>query len=196
MQLRLAKKESKYPEFDAYAFELTQAIPPVVLHGPNSQCARPLESISVGELIQIMVDYEALPAKKVELSAWGRPKISGYGKYRWDATPKTNDADNSWLLSIGVHVTGIEDGWVNGWIEWRTRAIDHEYVYGRRVQFQQYKVEHSEADMSKGIYNEKHCTPQELVETLNVSVDNTIRWFSKEPGVNCDRPRRPGAHPQ
>lgn len=33
------------------------------------------------------------------------------------------------------------------------------------------------------ICNEKHYTPQELAETLNVSVDTVIRWFSKMPGT-------------
>lgn len=33
------------------------------------------------------------------------------------------------------------------------------------------------------ICNERHYTPQELAETLNVSVDTIIRWFSREPGV-------------
>jgi hypothetical protein len=97
-------------------------------------------NVQPGESIEIMVDREAAaPAKKVELSPWGRPKIKGYTKYRWGNRPKANGAGNSWFLPIGVHVTGIENGWVNGWIEWRTRAIDYEYVYGRRVQFQEYK---------------------------------------------------------
>src|SRR5215469_10272508 len=31
----------------------------------------------------------------------------------------------------------LKGGWVNGWIEWRARAIDYEYVYGRRMQFKE-----------------------------------------------------------
>lgn len=40
-------------------------------------------------------------------------------------------------------------------------------------------------DVSNGtnICNEKHYTPQEVADTLNVSVDTVVRWFSKEPGV-------------
>jgi hypothetical protein len=138
-QLRLAQEESKYPDFDAYAFELTQAMPPIVLHGPSASGAQPLESISVGELIQIIVDHEAPPAKKVEHSAWGMPKIKGYAKYCWDerSEPAVCDISDSWFLPIGVHVTAIEGGQVAGWIEWRTRAIDYEYVCGRRIEFQE-----------------------------------------------------------
>jgi hypothetical protein len=58
---------------------------PIVLHGPNAYCARPLESIEPDESIEIMVDREmSAPAKKVELSPWGRPKIKGCTRYRWD----------------------------------------------------------------------------------------------------------------
>lgn len=29
---------------------------------------------------------QAVPEKKVELSPWGRPKIKGYARYRWEGT--------------------------------------------------------------------------------------------------------------
>ena len=134
-----ANEKSKNPVFDDYAFELSQAMPPIVLHVPNAHCDRPVESIKPGESIRIMVDREvvSLP-KETELSLWGKPKVRGYAKYRWDDTPKASSTDSRspWLLPIGVRVTAIEHDWVLGWIEWRTRAIDCEYFYGRRVRFQ------------------------------------------------------------
>jgi len=138
-QVAIAHEKSKNPVFDDYAFELSQAMPPIVLHVPNAHCDRPVESIKPGESIRIMVDREvvSLP-KETELSLWGKPKVRGYAKYRWDDTPKASSTDSRspWLLPIGVRVTAIEHDWVLGWIEWRTRAIDCEYVYGRRVRFQ------------------------------------------------------------
>jgi hypothetical protein len=146
-QVAIAHEKSKNLGFDDYAFELTQAMPPIVLDGPNAYCARPLESIRPGESIQIMVDHEAAPGKTVELSPWGKPKIKGYAKYRRDDTPKASSTDSLalWLLPIGVRVTAIEHDWVLGWIEWRTRATDCEYVYGRRVRFQEYPSSRGEA---------------------------------------------------
>ena len=138
-QVAIAHEKSKNPVFDDYAFELTQAMPPIVFDGPSVHCERLVESIKPGESIEIMVDRDAVPRpKKTELSPWGKPKIKGYAEYRWDDTSKVSDVSNSWPLAIGVYVTAIERDWILGWIEWRTRAVDYEYVYGRRVRFQEY----------------------------------------------------------
>jgi hypothetical protein len=147
-QVTTAHEKSKNLVFDDYAFDLTQAMPPIVLDGPNAHCERPVEGIKPGESVEIMVDRHAVPRpKKTELSPWGEPKINGYAKYRWDDTPKASSTDSlaPWLLSIGVRVTAIENDWVLGWIEWRTRAIDCEYVYGRRVRFREYPSSRGEA---------------------------------------------------
>jgi hypothetical protein len=147
-QVAIAHEKSKNSGFDDYAFELTQAMPPIALHGPNVHCERPAEGIKPGESIQIMVGREAvLPPKKSDLSPWGKPKIKGYAKYRWDDTPKASSTDSlaPSLLPIGIRVTAIEHDWVLGWIEWRTRATDCEYIYGRRVRFQEYPSSRGEA---------------------------------------------------
>jgi hypothetical protein len=41
----------------------------------------------------------------------------------------------------------------------------------------------TETTNDTNICNERHYTPQEVADILNVSVDTVIRWLSKEPGV-------------
>lgn len=136
-QTAIAREKAKNPVFDNYAFELTQAVPPIVLRSEDTHCDRPMESIKPGESIEIMIGREMTPPKESKLSPWGKFKIRGYGKYRWDAAPKLLPEPPPWFLPIGVHVTAVENGQVTGRIEWCTRATDYEYVRGRRIEFQE-----------------------------------------------------------
>ena len=41
----------------------------------------------------------------------------------------------------------------------------------------------TEQEQRPSIATERHYTPQEVADILNVSEDSVIRWFRKEPGV-------------